>query len=91
MSTTTATPLTKALLEPTPNVLPDWPPVLAIFLLSWLVMAWVVTVVMFLASFPEKVAWLDRWAERWRRGVRGDRYVMENRLKPDDGTYELIT
>lgn len=73
---TTATALAKPLLEPHPDLLPDWPPILAIFLLSWLVMAWVATIVLFLASFPEKVAWLDRGIERLKAWMSGrNRYI----------------
>jgi hypothetical protein len=80
---TTFPSLANPLLEPSPDFLPDWPPILAIFLFSWLVMAWIVAVVFFLASFPEKVAWLDWWIERLRGGGRRDRYVKKD---DDDGT-----
>jgi hypothetical protein len=74
---TTSTSPANPLSEPSPDFLPDWPPILAIFLFSWLVMAWIVAVVLFLASFPEKVAWLDWWIERLRGGGRRDRYVKK--------------
>lgn len=32
---------------------------MTIFLLSWVVMAWILVVIIFFATFPEKVAWLD--------------------------------
>jgi hypothetical protein len=83
-TSTTATPPGKPLLESSPNSVPDWPPALVIFLLSWLVIAWFVTVGLFLASFPEKVAWLDRGIERWREWVGRDRYVKRNRGR-DEG------
>jgi hypothetical protein len=92
ISSTTATPLAKPLLESSPNVLPDWPPILAIFLLSWQVMAWVLTVVLFLASFPEKVAWLDRIIERWRGGGRRERYVnKKDHIRSLERFHKLIT
>lgn len=45
--------------------LPDWPPVLTFFLLAWLVMAWSAAIILYLATFPEKVAWFDRAMSRW--------------------------
>lgn len=63
-TTATITSATPALLQPSQDVLPDWPPILTIFLLSFLVMAWVVTVILYLATFPERVAWLDRLLRR---------------------------
>jgi len=63
----------------------------AIFLLSWLVMAWIVAAVLFLASFPEKVAWLDRWIESWRKGRDKDRYVTKDQLELTTTVNELIT
>jgi hypothetical protein len=55
-------------------------------------MAWVVTVVLFLASFPEKVAWLDLRIEGWREWIRRDRYVKKNgdRDEGQGGFDELI-
>jgi hypothetical protein len=93
MPSTTSTSLANPLLEPEPDFLPDWPPILAIFLFSWLVMAWIVAVVLFLASFPEKVAWLDGWIERLRGGGRRDRYVkrMMTVLEAYGGFDGLIT
>jgi hypothetical protein len=82
---TIATPLAKPLLEPHPNIVPDWPPALVIFLLSWLAMAWVVTVVLFLASFPEKVAWLDRRIERLREWRWRNQYVKQERSSEGHG------
>jgi hypothetical protein len=82
---TIATPLAKPLLEPPPNIVPDWPPALVIFLLSWLVMAWVVTVVLYLASFPEKVAWLDRRIERLREWRWRNQYVKQERSSEGHG------
>jgi hypothetical protein len=56
---------------------PDWPPLLIIFLLWWVVMAWVVAAVLYLATFPERVEWLDGMLERLerRRVGNGERYV----------------
>jgi hypothetical protein len=55
---------------------PDWPPLLIIFLLCWVVMAWVVAAVLYLATFPERVGWLDGMLRRLRRGTgNGERYV----------------
>jgi prepilin signal peptidase PulO-like enzyme (type II secretory pathway) len=90
---TTSTSLANPLLEPAPDFLPDWPPILAIFLFSWLVMAWIVAVVLFLALFPEKVAWLDWWIERWREMGKRDRYVkrMMTKLEAYGGFDGLIT
>jgi hypothetical protein len=92
---TTSTSLATPLLEPSPDFLPAWPLILAIFLFSWLVMAWIVAVVLFLASFPEKVAWLDWWIERLRGGGgRRDRYVkkmMTTVLEAYGGFDVLIT
>ena len=52
---------------------PDWPPLLIIFLLCWVTVAWAVALVLYLATFPEKVAWLDEVLGRWRRGGHGQR------------------
>lgn len=68
MAPTTATPMPRPLAQSSQDILPEWPPILTIFLLSWLVMAWVVTVVLYLATFPEKVAWLDRLIHRRAHG-----------------------
>lgn len=60
---------------------PDWPPLLVVFLLCWVLFAWTVAGVLYLASFPEKVAWLDQVLGRCRgrRGDHGKRYVtIEN-------------
>jgi hypothetical protein len=56
---------------------PDWPPLLIVFLLCWIVMAWVVAAVLYLATFPERVAWLDEMLGRLRRRGTGneERYV----------------
>lgn len=54
---------------------PDWPPLLIIFLLCWVTVAWTVALVLYLATFPEKAAWLDEVLGRWRRGGHGHRYV----------------
>ena len=52
---------------------PDLPPLLIIFLLCWVVIAWAVALVLYLATFPEKVAWLDRILRTWRAGGHNDR------------------
>jgi hypothetical protein len=56
---------------------PDWPPLLIIFLLCWVVIAWVIALVLYLATFPERVGWLDGMLGRWRRRGMGNgrRYV----------------
>lgn len=87
-TTATVTSATPALLQPSQDVLPDWPPILTIFLLSFLIMAWVVTVILYLATFPEKVAWLDRLLQR-RPGIKSDRgssrYNSNSDAKKSDG------
>ena len=57
--------------------IPDWPPLLIIFLLCWVTVAWTVALVLYLATFPEKVAWLDRVLARLRgrEGRHEERYV----------------
>jgi len=57
--------------------IPDWPPLLIIFLLCWVTVAWAVALVLYLATFPEKVAWLDRLLARLRgrKTGHGERYV----------------
>lgn len=57
--------------------IPDWPPLLIIFLLCWVTVAWAVALVLYLATFPEKVACLDRLLARLRGRMRGheERYV----------------
>lgn len=55
--------------------IPDWPPLLIIFLLCWLTVAWVVAAVLYLATFPEKIACLDGVVGRWMVRGQGDRYV----------------
>lgn len=54
---------------------PNWPPLLISFLLCWVTVAWAVALVLYLATLPEKVAWLDEVLGRWRRGDYGHRYV----------------
>lgn len=46
---------------------PDWPPLLIIFLLCWVVIAWAVAGVLYLATFPERVGWLDGMVGGLRR------------------------
>jgi hypothetical protein len=55
--------------------IPDWPPLLIVFLLCWVTVAWAVALVLYLATFPEKVAWLDRMLARLRgrAGRHGER------------------
>jgi hypothetical protein len=76
-ATATKTPTGRPLLEPVEVGLPDWSPLLTIFLLTWVAMAWILALVIFLATFPEKVAWLDRViARRWWGDRHG--YVGSN-------------
>lgn len=85
VATTTATQhaavMTAAELADVGEGVPDWPPLLIIFLLCWVVIAWVVAAVLYLATFPERVGWLDGMLGRLRRGTgNGERYVrLENR------------
>ncbi|GAB7329053.1 hypothetical protein MBLNU13_g00895t1 [Cladosporium sp. NU13] len=51
--------------------IPHWPPLLIIFLLCWVTVAWAIALVLYLATFPEKVAWLDRLLARLRGSVGG--------------------
>jgi hypothetical protein len=67
----TGTPAARPLLEPAEFGLPHWSPLLTIFFLTWMAMAWILALVIFLATFPEKVAWLDRLL---RRRPRKDRH-----------------
>lgn len=83
MAPTTATPTRQPLAQSSQDILPDWPPILTIFLLSWLVMTWVVTVVLYLATFPEKVAWLDRLIHRRTRGRDAGKRKTRNGYKVD--------
>ena len=53
--------------------IPDWPPLLIIFLLCWVTVAWAFALVLYLATFPEKVAWLDRILRTWRAGGHNNR------------------
>lgn len=56
--------------------IPDWPPLLIIFLLCWVTVAWAVALVLYFATFPEQVAWLDGVVGRLRVGSsHEDRYV----------------
>ena len=55
--------------------IPDWPPLMVIFLLCWVVVAWIVAGVLYLATFTEQVAGLDRLLGKWRVGRHGKRYV----------------
>lgn len=59
--------------------IPDWPPLLIFFLLCWVTVAWTVALVLYLATFPEKVAWLDRMLARLtgREGRHEERYVRD--------------
>jgi hypothetical protein len=66
----TGTQTGRPLLEPAEVGLPDWSPLLTIFLLTWVAMAWILALVIFLATFPEKVAWLDRLLRRRPRKNR---------------------
>jgi hypothetical protein len=66
----------RPLLEQPEVDVPDWPPLLIIFLLCWTLMAWVVALVLYLATFPEKVACLDTMLRKWGMGGHGDRYVI---------------
>jgi hypothetical protein len=67
----TGTPAGRPLLEPAEVGLPDWSPLLTIFLLTWVAMAWILALVIFLATFSEKVVWLDGLL---RRRSRKDRH-----------------
>jgi hypothetical protein len=78
----TGTQAGRPLLEPAEVGLPDWSPLLTIFLLTWVAMAWILAFVIFLATFPEKVAWLDRLL-RGRRGKNRHEYVNSNNNASD--------
>jgi hypothetical protein len=79
LDTTTATQhaakTTAAELADVGEGVPDLPPLLIIFLLCWVVIAWVIALVLYLATFPERVGWSDGMLGRWRRGDHGKRYV----------------
>lgn len=62
---TAKTQIGEPLLEVSTARLPDWPSVLTFFLLAWLVMAWSAAIILYLATFPEKVAWFDRAMSKW--------------------------
>jgi hypothetical protein len=79
----TGTQTGRPLLEPAEVGLPDWSPMLTIFLLTWVAMAWILALVIFLATFPEKVAWLDRLM---RGRARKDRHEY---VRSDEATEDV--
>lgn len=75
VTTASATTLARPLPEPAEIGLPDWPPLLTIFLGCWVAIAWSVALIVYLAAFPEKVAWLDRLLGTWKRDRQKNRHV----------------
>jgi hypothetical protein len=92
-ATTMTQDVSKAQLgQPAEGDVTDWPPLLTIFLLCWVIVAWAVAIVLFFATFPEKVGWLDGVVVRLRGGRRyrnkhrdRDRYV-----KTKDGSWIFL-
>lgn len=82
-TTATGTQTGRPLLESAEVGLPDWSPLLTIFLLTWVATAWILALVIFLATFPEKVAWLDRLL---RRRTRKDRHEY---VRPNSDTSDV--
>jgi hypothetical protein len=62
----------------------DWPPLLTVFLLCWVAVAWAVAVVLYFATFTEKMVWLDGVVGRLRGRGHRDRY-MRNKNGLRDG------
>lgn len=71
--------LGKPLLDTPASDLPGWPPFLTFLLFGWVIVAWIVGIVLFYATFPKKVEWLVDFVVDLIHGRCTDEYAKTHR------------